>query len=112
MFKTPKRILIDFDRVIHKYSKGWVDGHPYDEPVEGALDAVKKLKEAGFDIMIFTAYNPQVGRKRNQWIKKWLKEKGFPNLKVTNTKYSSIAIIDDRAIRFRGNWQDILNYFL
>ena len=35
-----KTIAVDFDGFIHKYSKGWHDGSIYDEPVEGAAEAL------------------------------------------------------------------------
>ena len=40
-----KSISIDFDRVIHKYSEGWKDGTIYDEPVDGAIEAIKRLQD-------------------------------------------------------------------
>lgn len=104
-----KRILVDFDRVIHKYSSGWIDGSIYDKPVPGSIEALKKLQEAGYEVIIFTAKST-LGAKRNKEIREWLKSYGL-KLKVTWTKLPAIAIIDDRAIRFRS-WRDTLNYFL
>lgn len=49
-----KRLLIDFDGVIHKYSKGWHDGSIYDGAVEGALDKLQMLHDAGFELVIFS----------------------------------------------------------
>jgi hypothetical protein len=34
---------MDFDGVIHKYSKGWLDGSIYDEPMEGAKEQLAKI---------------------------------------------------------------------
>ena len=105
-----KRISIDFDRVIHKYSKGWCDGSIYDEPVEGAIDAIKKLQKNGYEVVVFTT-KTSLGWKRNRAIKQWLKKHDL-DLNVTNIKLHSIAIIDDRAIRFENNWRSMLNYFI
>jgi len=104
-----KRLLVDFDRVIHLYSKGWQDGSIYDKPVPGAIKALKSLIKAGFEIIVFTTES-SMGKQRHQEIKKWLKKKGL-NIQVTSTKLPAIAIIDDRAIRFT-NWIDILHYFI
>lgn len=42
---SKKTICVDFDGVIHKYSKGWQGDVIYDEPVEGAKEYSKyKLK--------------------------------------------------------------------
>jgi hypothetical protein len=38
------KVLVDFDGVIHRYSKGWGDGTVYDPPVAGARAALRKLE--------------------------------------------------------------------
>src|SRR5690606_24590525 len=40
-----KTIAVDFDGVIHGYSKGWWDGTIYDPPMPGALDGLRALME-------------------------------------------------------------------
>ena len=54
MVKTDENsvICIDFDGVIHKSSKGYHDGTIYDEPVIGTFEALKKIYESGFKIVI------------------------------------------------------------
>lgn len=107
-----KTIAIDFDGVVHKYSKGWQDGEIYDEPVEGALKAMVELYNKDYEIVIFTT------REEDGSINRWIAEqyhKYFPNqeifaFRVTNKKPPAIAYIDDRGIRFT-NWKDMLNYF-
>lgn len=86
-----------------------MDGTIYDVPVPGAIDGIKRLQDAGYNVMVFTSVAP-TGSKRNRLIREWLKRHGL-KIKVTNRKYHAIAIIDDRAIRFT-HWRDILNYFL
>ena len=104
-----KRIAVDFDRVVHKYSEGWKDGSIYDEPVEGAIEAIKRLQKAGFEVFIFTSRS-QKGEARNQAIRRWLRKHGL-KIEVTNIKKPAMAYIDDRAIRFT-HWRDMLSYFL
>jgi hypothetical protein len=60
-------IAIDFDGVIHKYSKGWQDGTIYDGVVPGAIGAINALLKAGYSVFIFSTRGPKQ-------IKKWLRE--------------------------------------
>lgn len=115
-----KTIAIDFDGVIHKYSKGWQGGKIYDEPVEGALEAIIELLEKDYKVSVFTTREDTAGVKT--WIIektrrcKELQSKPFlfwfdrEEFNVTNQKPIAIAYIDDRGIRFT-NWKDMMNYF-
>ena len=106
---SKKRIMVDFDRVIHKYSKGWNGGTIYDEPVEGALEALQILRRS-FDVVIFTARSER-GTIRNEEIEAWLANHNVTDIEVTNTKLPAMAYIDDRGLRFT-NWSDMLRYFI
>lgn len=100
-----KTICVDFDGVIHKYSKAYHDGTIYDEPVEGAKEALRLLRAKPYRIVILTA-RPKDG------IAEWLDKHGFSPYvdEVTNIKPQAVCYIDDRGIRFT-NWRDMLNYF-
>lgn len=112
--ENEKQIAIDFDGVIHKNSKGFHDGTVYDEPIEGAFDAIKKLRAEGYSIVIFSAKakpdRPLVNGKTGiELIEEWFgKYEMLSYIKeVTPEKPRAIAYIDDRAIRFT-NWSDVL----
>lgn len=60
-------IAIDFDGVIHQYSKGWQDGTCYDKPVEGVFEAIESLFKQGYNVFIFSTRN-------SKQIKTWMKE--------------------------------------
>jgi len=115
-------LAIDFDGVIHAYSKGWQDGSVYDEPLTGAFAALRLLMHK-YAICIFTT-------RETTSVGKWLWEKGGfdctidpgPSLEfwnelgpllITNRKLPAVAYIDDRAIRFES-WsqalKDLSNY--
>lgn len=105
-----RTLAIDFDGVIHRYSKGWYDDTCYDPPMDGAFEAIMRLRKRGYEVYVLTARNPEQVK---EWFKKWWREDNgcvgeIPE--ITNTKRPAIAYIDDRAVRFT-NWTDMLNYF-
>ncbi|MEU1141809.1 hypothetical protein ABZ392_33875 [Streptomyces sp. NPDC005885] len=104
-------IAVDFDGVIHAYSRGWQDGTIYDLPMPGALDGLRQLMERDA-VFIFTSRNPEQ-------VADWLFERGDFNITweppgqaicefwndrdrvlVTNRKLPATAYLDDRAVRF------------
>lgn len=114
-----KTIAIDFDGVIHAYSRGWGDGTCYDVPVAGSGAAIKKLLKEYRVFILSTRDTEQIA----VWMGKYFPDipcgkvpdsEPFWNLDhvvgVTNRKLAAIAYIDDRGIRFT-HWNDVLNYF-
>ena len=99
-----KTIALDYDGVIHKYSKAYHDGTIYDGPIDGARDAIRLLRKKGYRVAIFTA------RPNIEDIHQWLQQHKIVVDDVSNVKPKAVAYIDDRGIRFT-NWRDILNYF-
>lgn len=56
-----KVICVDFDGVIHRYSKGWQDGAIYDPPMKGAKEELKRLVSKDYKVIIVTTrLNPEV----------------------------------------------------
>ena len=109
-------LAIDFDGVIHAYSKGWQDGSIYDEPLPDALTALELLMKRDAVFIHTTRNARQVAR----WIERtsghnidcttrpprtWYgRRKPFWNtrglLLVTNLKLPATVYVDDRAHRF------------
>jgi hypothetical protein len=116
-----RTVAVDFDGVIHAYSKGWQDGSIYDEPVDGALDALRRLMREHAVFIHTTRSRHQVARWIEQrtgygiecvtrvsllpWRRKFWNRHGL--LLVTNRKLPAVAYIDDRAIRFT-DWAQAL----
>ena len=104
------KIAIDFDGVLHLYSKGWNGWEIYDPPVPGAKEAMQKLKAQGHTLYIFSTRSNKIFRKNdpvdhNKAMKTWLEEHGIPFDKIwTFGKPMADIFIDDRAIGFRGDW--------
>lgn len=113
-----KTVAVDFDGVIHAYSKGWHDGTIYDEPVPGAFDALRGLMERYAVFVHTTRDAAQVGpwiRERSDIPCEWFTDLRNPirfwsyqtSLLITPLKLPAIAYIDDRGIRF-GSWDQAL----
>lgn len=96
-----KTICVDFDGVVHKYTGDYSPG-VFNEPKNGAMEALVKLNEAGYSVVILTARADLASVKA--YIIEHLGDKVFP-IRVTDKKPPAIAYIDDRAIRFT-TWAD------
>jgi len=101
---------IDFDKVIHKCSKGYYDGTIYDEPVTGAFEALQKLSESYVVIVYTCKAKPDRGlvngKTGTELVWEWLKEHNMAQFvsKVTAEKPRARFYIDDKAIRFT-DWE-------
>lgn len=107
-----KRVLIDFDGVIYKYSSGWSEGLIYDEPIKGAREAIRRLRKDGYKVFIFTSRLSKIAQGKQgikiqkQMIEKWLNENDIEVDGITGDKIPAEVYIDDRAIRFEGIWNN------
>jgi len=103
-----KRIMIDLDGTIHKYSEGWKDGTLYDEPFDGAKQIINQLKKDGFEIGIFTARLSKETNvditKQKLMIEEWLTQNGIEIDFITSEKLPAEVYVDDRGLHFEGQW--------
>lgn len=119
VLQAEKSIAIDFDGVIHGYSRGWHTKDIYDPPVTGAHNALKTLSSV-YGVFIFSA---RPATDILPWCRAHFSDLKFELIKdsasywnkkgvigITNRKLPALAYIDDRAIRFT-NWIDMVNYF-
>lgn len=114
---NPKRrrtIAVDFDGVIHRYSKGWRDGSIYDPPIDGAREALARI-HTRYDVVIFTTrVNPEMRGSDVQMgrVLEWLEEHGMRRGEhfddITHAKPPALAYIDDRALHFTA-WDQALD---
>jgi len=95
-------ICLDFDGVIHKYSKGWQNGEIYDEPVQGTKEAIEHIMK-NYNVVVSTARPKSQLRDVQEYIWKHL---GI-HLLVTNEKPCAEIYIDDRGLKF-NNWEETL----
>jgi len=52
-----RTVAVDFDGVIHLYSRGWFDGTIYDPPIPGALEALTELRTS-YAVFVHTTRQP------------------------------------------------------
>jgi len=118
-----KTIAIDFDGVLHKYSKGWQDGSIYDDEMTSLCDLFNLLLEK-YNVFIFSTRSP---RQIKNWIEDKMLRTAFlaehPDLKIipfykkfwksfrtvgiTKRKLPAHIYIDDRAYKFE-DWNKTL----
>jgi len=106
------QIGIDFDGVIHKCSKGFYDGTIYDPPIEGAREALERLSKK-FVIIMYSAKARKdrmliEGKTGIELIWEWLEKYDMKQFvkEVTAEKPRAVFYIDDKAVRFEGNWDN------
>jgi hypothetical protein len=110
-------ICIDFDGVIHSYEHGWQDGTIYGEVVPGFFEWVERVRD-NFELVVYSSRSKDeagivamtmwLHEKRNAWIKAGGERHPTKPLTLSfaNEKPAAWLTIDDRAIRFTGDWSD------
>ncbi len=96
-------IALDWDGVLidHPCNIPFEEILKYD-PVSGAVRIINYLASKGEEFYVLTARTDE----EVSLVELWMKEHGFPKMKVTNKKLPATMYIDDRAVRFT-NWEDI-----
>jgi len=78
------------------------------KPIKGAKKALEKLTEDGWKIIIYTSR----GWSDYDKIEKWLIKHKIPFRRIVCGKLFARYYIDDRAIEFRGDWNEVLDKIL
>jgi hydroxymethylpyrimidine pyrophosphatase-like HAD family hydrolase len=116
-----KVVCIDYDATIFPWGPLMAEM----EPLPGAVKAIKRLKKKGYRIVILTS------RLSAKWLKeafpddpatayyaqlihieKMLTRFGIPFNQVIGEKIPAEYYIDDKAIEFKNNWEEIENRLL
>lgn len=103
-----RTIAVDFDGVIHHYKK--TDGIAWrnatGDLIKDADVIIKKLKEMGYIVVVFTS------RKDLDPVKEFLKRHFMDFLRITNEKVKAAVYLDDRGLKFNGDWQKVFGEIL
>lgn len=97
-----KTILLDLDGVINEYTKGF--RKDYIPPVKkGAENFLINLSQK-FKIKLFTT-------REKSMVKTWLSDNGLDKYfsGITNIKEACWLIVDDRCIKFNGDYDELLS---
>jgi len=99
--ESRKTVCVDFDGVLNDY-RGYVEGHTYPLNQTG-IEFLRQLKEIGFRVVVLSSA-------RLADIERALHDAYLDDVvdQITNVKVPAIAYIDDRAITFRGDFQETL----
>ncbi len=99
-------VVLDFDGVIHSYSSGWkgADQIP-DLPTPGVREAIARLRET-YTVVVISSRCHQPGG--IEAIRAWLGRHGIEVDAVSNDKPPHIVVVDDRALRFEGDWAAVI----
>lgn len=116
MSKEFKPILcIDFDGVIHSYERGWQNGVIYGSAVPGFFEWAEKAARS-FKLVIYSSRSKTdegvlaMGFWLNEQRKLWREAGGVTEtdspleFEFAHEKPPAWITIDDRAIRFDGDW--------
>lgn len=102
-----KTVVFDFDGVIHNYKNGWKGPDIIDdEPVEGIRESIIDIRNAGYRVAVVSARCGYPGG--IEAISEWLDRHDIVVDQVTKEKPPAICYIDDRAIRFDGHPETLL----
>lgn len=97
----PKTIMVDLDGVLCS-EESFFD-RPLAQPIVGAREALRRLRAAGYTVVIYTARSWGECRVTQEW----LRQHGFEYDGLHMGKPVADLWIDDRAIRF-SNWPEVL----
>jgi hypothetical protein len=118
-------LCIDFDGVVHRYSKGWQDGKIYDDVTDGFFEWAADAQQH-FKLVIYSSRSkdPEQRTLMAMWLheqrNKWIAAHGPADVDLIEIEFASEKppawlTIDDRCIKFEGRWDwlrsDILRRF-
>ena len=97
--RAKDKVAVDFDGTLTAYDNH--DALPSPPPLDGAREFLEKLQDAGKHVIVFT-HRPV------DQVVEWLRDNGMFDLVlggVTNIKPEASAYLDDRAVRFDGDFE-------
>lgn len=83
-------VCIDFDGVIHEYSRGWQKGKIYDGPVEGAIGGIIGLM-CHYRVAIYSTRSKHLLRRwaMKRTVREWIMELGWHDTDLATRAWSA-----------------------
>ncbi|HZT39725.1 MAG TPA: haloacid dehalogenase-like hydrolase [Bryobacteraceae bacterium] len=99
---TPRTVCVDLDGVLNAFDQ-WRGPEFFHPPREGAREFLAALKGQDFKVVVLTC-------RWHEWVAKWLREHGLAEFvdEITDRKPPAHVYVDDRAICFRGDFDQTL----
>ena len=94
-----KVVCVDFDGVLNNY-KGWQGEDELYTPCMGAKEFMETLSK-DYRIIVFTVRD-------NDSVRDWLNYYDIVFDDVTSTKIGAVCYIDDRGLKFNGDYNEVL----
>lgn len=106
MVRAVETICLDFDGVLHSYVSGWQGETAIpDPPIHGTDRAVERLR-ARYRVVVHSARcRTEEGREA---VQRWLEHHGITVDEVCEHKPPATAYVDDRGVRFDGDWEAVM----
>lgn len=105
--KLPRTVCLDFDGVLHSYRSGWRGAEVIpDPPIHGTREAIARLRQQ-YRVVIYSARcRSEEGRLA---VQNWLRTHDIQVDEVCDYKPPALVYVDDRAIRFCGDWAQTIS---
>lgn len=106
-------VAVDLDGTILSYESGYGESNTFGEPLPGAREALNELQQLGWRVSIYTARFQDLDEAETQELKDMLAdylvaaEVPFDDIWV-GRKPQADAFVDDKALRFEGDWATIV----
>ena len=103
-----KTVVFDFDGVIHSYTSGWKgESVITDPPVPRIKEAISDIRLAGYEVVVVSTRCAT--KEGHGAVRAWLIDNEIEVDAVKTEKPPAVVYIDDRAICFDGNPDNLLN---